>query len=77
MFRSMRAVLMAGLAPLAAQKTQARKDPSPHKISFVAVDKNVPPRGARLGRLRPALVLLTDLMSGLTGCSILLRFSLE
>ena len=61
MLRILSAFLIAGFVPLAAQETGAWRDPSPHTISFVTVDRNVRLEVLDWGGSGWPLVLLTGL----------------
>jgi pimeloyl-ACP methyl ester carboxylesterase len=55
------AILVGGVVPLLAQEAGAWKDPSPHTISFITVDKNVRLEVLDWGGSGRTLVLLTGL----------------
>jgi pimeloyl-ACP methyl ester carboxylesterase len=55
------AILIGGVVPLLAQEAGAWRDPSPHTISFITVDKNVRLEVLDWGGSGRALVLLTGL----------------
>jgi pimeloyl-ACP methyl ester carboxylesterase len=55
------AILIGGVVPLVAQEAGAWRDPSPHAISFITVDKNVRLEVLDWGGTGRPLVLLTGL----------------
>ena len=66
-------LLIPGLIPLAAQETGVWKDPSPHKVSLVTVDRDVRLEVLDWGGPGRPLVLLAGLGIRLTFSTILLR----